>query len=167
MATESPSSSSAAVTERRGIPGAQFVEDVQTYLTQLDLDVNSALAFLQERLQNTVALCLVIAITIGIVEVELITDFEVSEGIYSRASIDDTESVCLWLGANVMLEYSCEEATALLRKNLDNARASLEVLLADLQFLRDQVTITQVTIARVYNWDVHQRRLRQSSPKDS
>jgi len=43
------SSSSSAVTERRGIPGAQFVEDVQTYLTQLGLDVNSALAFLQER----------------------------------------------------------------------------------------------------------------------
>lgn len=28
-------------------------------------------------------------------------------------------------------------------------------------------TINQVTIARVYNWDVHQRRLRQASPKDS
>lgn len=39
----------------------------------------------------------------------LIADFEVSEGIYSRASIDDTDSVCLWLGANVMLEYSLEE----------------------------------------------------------
>lgn len=104
----------------------------------------------------------------------LITDFEISEGIYSRACIDDSDSVCLWLGANVMLEYSCEEvyccqildvvlvafsalrmrdkflsvfmvqATALLQKNLDNAKASLEVLVADLQFLRDQVTITQV-----------------------
>lgn len=93
----------------------------------------------------------------------LIADFEVSEGIYSRARIeDDTDYVCLWLGANVMLEYSCEEATSLLQKNLENAKASLEVLVADLQFLRDQVTITQVTIARVYNWDVHQRRTRQS-----
>lgn len=36
------------------------------------------------------------------------------------------------------------QATSLLQKNLDNARASLEVLIADLQFLRDQVTITQV-----------------------
>ncbi|KAM1066326.1 hypothetical protein TB2_021348 [Malus domestica] len=190
MAMASSSSSSAAVTERRGIPGAQFVEDVQTYLTQLGLDVNSALAFLQERLQQyklvemklqaqqrdlqakipDIEKCLDVVATLqakkGTGE-ELITDFEVSEGIYSQASIDDTDSVCLWLGANVMLEYSCEEATALLRKNLDNARASLEVLLADLQFLRDQVTITQVTIARVYNWDVHQRRIRQSSPKDS
>ncbi|GFZ21747.1 prefoldin 3 [Actinidia rufa] len=92
----------------------------------------------------------------------LIADFEVSEGIYSRACIEDTDSVCLWLGANVMLEYSCDEATDLLQKNLENARASLEVLVADLQFLRDQVTITQVTIARVYNWDVHQRRIRQA-----
>lgn len=48
----SSSSSSLMVTERRGIPGAQFVEDVQTYLTQLGLDVNSALAFLQERSVN-------------------------------------------------------------------------------------------------------------------
>ncbi|CAI0626225.1 unnamed protein product [Linum tenue] len=99
----------------------------------------------------------------------LIADFEIAEGIYSRASIDESDSVCLWLGANVMLEYSCEEATALLQKNLENAKASLEVLIADLQFLRDQVTITQVTVARVYNWDVHQRRLKQATAavKDS
>ncbi|XP_061991471.1 prefoldin subunit 3 [Rosa rugosa] len=192
MATSSSSSSAEVVTERRGIPGAQFVEDVQTYLTQTGFDCNSALAFLQERLQQykmvemklqaqqrellakipDIEKCLDVVATLqakkGTGEA-LITDFEISEGIYSRASIEDTDSVCLWLGANVMLEYSCEEATALLRKNLDNAKASLEVLLADLQFLRDQVTITQVTIARVYNWDVHQRRLRQASPsaKDS
>ncbi|CAN6343332.1 unnamed protein product, partial [Urochloa humidicola] len=85
----------------------------------------------------------------------LIADFELSEGIYSRAKIEDTDSVCLWLGANVMLEYSCN-------KNLENAKASLEVLVADLQFLRDQQTITQVTIARVFNWDVHQRRSKQA-----
>ncbi|CAJ2662612.1 unnamed protein product [Trifolium pratense] len=183
MASSSSSSSSGA-TERRGIPGAQFVEDVQTYLTQLGLDVNSALAFLQERLQQykvvemkllaqqrelqakipDIEKCLEVVATLqakkGTGE-ELIADFEVSEGIYSRASIEETNSVCLWLGANVMLEYSLEEATALLQKNLDNARASLEVLVADLLFLRDQTTITQVTIARVYNWDVHQRRTQQ------
>ena len=39
----------------------------------------------------------------------LIADFEVSEGIYSQARIEDAGSVCLWLGANVMLEYSCQE----------------------------------------------------------
>lgn len=37
-------------------------------------------------------------------------------------------------------------ATAILQKNLYNTKASLEVLVADLQFLRDQVTIAQVLL---------------------
>lgn len=41
----------------------------------------------------------------------LVADFEISEGIYSRARIEETDSVCLWLGANVMLDYSYEEVT--------------------------------------------------------
>lgn len=178
------SSSSSEVKERRGIPAAEFVDDVHTYLNQSGLDVNSALAFLQERLQQyklaemkllaqqrdlqakipDIEKCLDIVATLQARKATgepLIADFEVSEGIYSRARIEEADSVCLWLGANVMLEYSCEEAKALLQKNLENAKASLDVLVGDLQFLRDQVTITQVTIARVYNWDVHQRRQRQ------
>lgn len=39
------------------------------------------------------------------------------------------------------------QATSLLRNNLENAKASLEVLVGDLQFLRDQVTITQVPLS--------------------
>ncbi|KAF3336248.1 putative prefoldin subunit 3 [Carex littledalei] len=175
----------AAGEERRGIPAASFVEDVQTYLTQSGLDVNASLSLLQERLQQykivemkllaqqrdlqakipDIDKCLDIVATLqskkGSGE-PLITDYEVSEGIYSRARIEEADSVCLWLGANVMLEYSCDEANALLKKNLENAKASLEVLATDLQFLRDQETITQVTIARVYNWDVHQRRMKEA-----
>uniref|UniRef100_A0A2P2KNK3 Prefoldin subunit 3 n=1 Tax=Rhizophora mucronata TaxID=61149 RepID=A0A2P2KNK3_RHIMU len=49
MASSLSSSSTTSMTERRGIPAAQFVEDVETYLTQSGLDVNSALSFLQER----------------------------------------------------------------------------------------------------------------------
>ncbi|XP_058089374.1 prefoldin subunit 3-like [Magnolia sinica] len=149
------------------------------------LAVNSSLAFLQERLQQyelvemkllaqqrdlqakipDIEKCLDIVAALqakkGTGEA-LIADFEVSEEIYSQARIKDAESVCLWLGANVMLGYSCEEANALPRKNLENAKVSLEVLVADLQFLRDQVTTTQVTLTRVYNWDVHQRRSKQA-----
>ncbi|CAO2821467.1 unnamed protein product [Amaranthus hypochondriacus] len=184
-----PSSSSSEVSVRRGIPAASFVEDVQTYLHQSDLDVNSALAFFQERLQQyklvemkllaqqrdlqakipDIEKCLDIVATLqarrGSGE-PLLADFEVSEGIFSRACIEDTDSVCLWLGANVMLEYSSEEANTLLQNNLENAKASLDVLVGDLQFLRDQVTITQVTIARIYNWDVHQRRRQAAGTSD-
>lgn len=48
-AASSSSTSPKTTTERRGIPAAQFVEDVETYLSEIGLDVNSALAFLQER----------------------------------------------------------------------------------------------------------------------
>ena len=50
-----------------------------------------------------------IQLLINVFAQALVADFEVSEGIYSQARIEDTDSVCLWLGANVMLEYSCEE----------------------------------------------------------
>ena len=178
------------VAERRGIPAASFVEDVETYLRQAGLEVNSALAFLQERLQQykmvemkllaqqrelqakipDIEKCLDIVATLKAKKAlgeALIADFELSEGIYSRAKIEDSDSVCLWLGANVMLEYSCDEANELLKSNLENARASLEVLVGDLHFLRDQQTITQVTIARIFNWDVHQRRSKQSVMKET
>ncbi|XP_021859201.1 prefoldin subunit 3 isoform X2 [Spinacia oleracea] len=156
-------SSSTEVVERRGIPAAAFVEDVQTYLNKSDLDVNSALASFQERLQQYKLVEMKLLAQQRDLQ-PLLADFEVSEGIFSRACIEDSDSVCLWLGANVMLEYSCEEANTLLQKNLENAKASLEVLVGDLQFIRDQTTITQVTIARVYNWDVHQRRRQAAVP---
>ncbi|KAK8458293.1 hypothetical protein SEVIR_3G348900v4 [Setaria viridis] len=125
------------VAERRGIPAAAFVEDVEAYLRQAGLDVNSALAFLQERLQQykivemkllaqqrdlqakipDIEKCLDIVAALQAKKAlgeALVADFELSEGIYSRAKIEDTDSVCLWLGANVMLEYSCDEVTLII-----------------------------------------------------
>jgi hypothetical protein len=49
MAAAASASTPQGVAERRGIPAAAFVEDVEAYLRQAGLDVNSALAFLQER----------------------------------------------------------------------------------------------------------------------
>ncbi|KAF5737074.1 prefoldin subunit 3 [Tripterygium wilfordii] len=86
-----------------------------------------------------------------------------------QAKIPDIEK-CFDVVATLQTKKGTGEATTLLQNNLENAKASLEVLIADLQFLRDQVTITQVTIARLYNWEVHQRRFRQAAtaaPKDS
>lgn len=57
-----------------------------------------------------------------------------------------------------MLEYSVEEAETLLKEKLDLAEKSLKVVLGDLEYLREQITTMEVNIARVYNWDVKQRR---------
>lgn len=57
-----------------------------------------------------------------------------------------------------MLEYSLSEAEALLVKNLGQAKTALDAVDEDLGFLRDQTTTTEVSMARVYNWDVKRRQ---------
>ncbi|XP_057863484.1 prefoldin subunit 3 isoform X2 [Cryptomeria japonica] len=164
MTSSASASASISAAEKRGIPAALFVEDVQTFLNSTASDATSALTALQERLQHyklaemkllaqqrdlqakipDIKKCLEIVEALQTKEhtgEATTVDFELAEGIYTQARIEATNS-----------------AIDLLKKNLENANSSLGAIVEDLQFLRDQVTITQVTIARVYNWDVHQRR---------
>ncbi|XP_061525736.1 prefoldin subunit 3 [Phycodurus eques] len=94
------------------------------------------------------------------------THFMLADNVYCKASVPPTDKVCLWLGANVMLEYDIDGAQALLEKNLCTASRNLETLEEDLDFLRDQFTTTEVNMARVYNWDV-KRRSRESLLKSA
>jgi len=61
-------------------------------------------------------------------------------------------------GANVMLEYGLGDADILLKKNCEQAEQNLAQIAWDLDYLRDQMTITEVTMARLYNWDVKRRK---------
>ncbi|KAJ2686750.1 hypothetical protein GGH99_003408 [Coemansia sp. RSA 1285] len=86
------------------------------------------------------------------------TLFEVNDTLYAHATIPPTDTVNLWLGANVMLEYTLDEANDLLSSKLDIAKTNLNEAIEDLEFLRDQITTMEVNTARVYNWDVKRRR---------
>ena len=57
-----------------------------------------------------------------------------------------------------MLEYSLDDAEELLTKNKESAEKNVKQITFDLGFLRDQMTITEVTMARLYNWDVKKRK---------
>ena len=55
-------------------------------------------------------------------EKEISTNFLLSDNIWAKAKVPNTTGkVGLWLGANVMVEYSYSEAITLLGKNLHNA----------------------------------------------
>ena len=84
-------------------------------------------------------------------------NFLLSDGLYASAQIPPTDKVCLWLGANVMLEYTIAEAKELLRKNQSSATENLVKVNEDLNFLRNQLTTMEVNMARVHNWDVKRR----------
>ncbi|XP_063099071.1 prefoldin subunit 3-like [Cavia porcellus] len=91
------------------------------------------------------------------------TRFLLADYLYCKAWVPPTDKVCLWLGANVMLEYDIDEAQALLEKNLSAAMKNLDSLEEDLDFLRDQFTTTEVTVARVCNWDSKRRNKNEST----
>ena len=59
-----------------------------------------------------------------------------------------------------MLSYKIPKAIELLRSKLSVAEQNLINLDADLEYLKEQITIMEVNTARVFNWDVKRRRLR-------
>lgn len=57
-----------------------------------------------------------------------------------------------------MLSYPLTSAHSLLSSKLSSALISLKNSKEDLIWLRESITVTEVNVARVYNWDVKRRR---------
>ncbi|KAL2263258.1 hypothetical protein VTK26DRAFT_7605 [Humicola hyalothermophila] len=164
----------------RGIPYAPFVDKVEDYVSSR-AEVEPTLRrfqemiakyqFMEQNLQRRVAglkdklpdirktLETVRFLKLRTSESDPIeTTFELNDTLYAKAQIPPTDEVYLWLGANVMLSYPIEEAEALLDSKLQAAKQSLSNCEEDLDFLREQITTMEVAVARVYNWDVVQKR---------
>ena len=167
---------------REQIPTAEFIEDLPTYMSKEGTAeavieklqrMYSALKFIEQKLVQRKA-----KLKSKIPEIEatygalkqmrsqaelgepLVAHYELAQSVYAKAKINvhEEDKVCLWLGANVMLEYPRDEAILLLEDNLKNAKAALVTLVDDMGHLRDQITVTEVNMARVFNWDVKNRR---------
>ncbi|KAJ9078760.1 hypothetical protein DSO57_1003224 [Entomophthora muscae] len=89
--------------------------------------------------------------------------YELNDTLFAKAKITPSTTVNLWLGANVMLEYTLSEAEELLQSKLNTATNSKSNAEEDLEFLRDQITTMEVNTARIYNWDVKMRRISKAS----
>lgn len=91
--------------------------------------------------------------------------FMAADGVWSDAIIErkpgETEDkVCLWLGANVMMEYTYAEALELLTTNVEASERTIETKKRDLETVKNQLTMCEVTISRFYNWDVAMKKAR-------
>lgn len=97
---------------------------------------------------------------------EGIVRYNFVDSVYAKASIDYTVgTVYLWLGANVMLEYTYDEAIQFLQNNYSRAQNELVNVNADLAFIRDQIVTSEVNISRIYNWDVRRKRVANNTTK--
>jgi prefoldin alpha subunit len=91
------------------------------------------------------------------------THFNVAAQLYTEAELEKTDKVVIWLGANTALEYTFDEAIALLNKNEERMLAGLKDCDEDLAFLKDQITTLEVSMSRLYNHEVASKRTAGSS----
>eukprot|EP00455_Lapot_gusevi_P037427 TRINITY_DN4185_c0_g3_i1.p1 TRINITY_DN4185_c0_g3~~TRINITY_DN4185_c0_g3_i1.p1 ORF type:complete len:205 (+),score=86.67 TRINITY_DN4185_c0_g3_i1:53-616(+) len=174
----------------RGIPSAVFIEDVPAFLAQTGKEIQplmrsqselySKYKFMEAQLlqQKKNLLIKIPDIKNALQAVEFLikkqeadedvkTQFELADNVFANATLKPNSKVCLWLGANVMLEYDYEEAQALLQKNLEAAQTTLSNINLDLAFLKEQITISEVNIARVHNHNVRLRQLARAAAASS
>jgi prefoldin subunit 5 len=89
----------------------------------------------------------------------VMTRYSLADDVYGKAELDlEQGSVNLWLGANVMLEYTYEDAIEFLSKNEQLARTEFIEVKNDLAFVRDQIVTSEVSMTRIFNWDVRKKR---------
>lgn len=158
----SPAISNAS-TNPRGIPLAPFVDKVEDYVSSrsevegtlkrfqemiskyqfMEQSTQRRLSGLQEKvpdIQKTLDMVLFLKNRDqGAADLE--TTFELNETLYARATVPKTKEVYLWLGANVMLAYSLEEASVLLAEKLEGAKGKRRECSEDIEFLREQITV--------------------------
>jgi prefoldin subunit 5 len=85
-------------------------------------------------------------------------DFMAAQSLWAKAEVPVVDKVALWLGANVLCEYTHDDAVVLLRKNLKNAQDTLRTNEGHIDYLRDQITISETNISRAYNEYVERKK---------
>ncbi|GAA6044276.1 hypothetical protein JCM8097_002106 [Rhodosporidiobolus ruineniae] len=184
MSTPQPTTTTA--TSSRGIPKAVFLEDVQAFVGGPDGDAEAALKALQDtlakyRFMEQSALQRRVGLeekvpelerTVEMVEVLIkkkeqgeafSTTFELADTLYAHGEAENVDEVYIWLGASTMLSYPLSQAHDLLQSKLAGARRGLASVKDDLGWLKEQITVTEVNVARVYNYDVARRRERREA----
>lgn len=175
--------------EHRSIPGAKFIEKVETFVGScnptsveyLFKELLQKYRFMEHSLlgqKDTLrAKTLAIKETMDALEMlkrqrdvakeggdgELQTHFQLAETVHVQATVPPTDTVCLWLAADVVVEYTIQEAEDVLNKSLKFANKYLEEAEADMEWLRTQITMTEVNIARVHNYAVLKLQQRQAA----
>ena len=165
----------------RGIPRVNFIEDIAHYITEKGITVESVLHefrllhsrydLMESKLNQTRN-----TLSSKIPEIKKTLDtinflikqneekntfttyYGITDSAFAEAEVLPSEILNLWLGANVMVEFTCTEAHQLLTENLSSVQKNLNGTLEDLAWLKDQKVILQVNMSRVYNYDVINRR---------
>jgi len=96
----------------------------------------------------------------------IMTRYNLADTLYAKAEVNCASGIVhLWLGANVMLEYTHDEAIELLTSKLKKAKTEFGEATQDLAFVRNQIITCEVLISRIYNWDIRNKRAGKAQEK--
>lgn len=85
--------------------------------------------------------------------------YSIAENIFANADLDfTTGTVHLWLGANVMLEFTYAEAIDFLGQQHEKAERESKETEEDMATVRDQIVTCEVSVSRIFNWSVRKKR---------
>ena len=91
---------------------------------------------------------------------DMYANYSLSDTVYTKTKVDtEADKVCLWIGANVMVEYTSSEAITMLEEQLVGSAAKLEELNDDLYYLRENIITVEVNMARIVNHSVRMKKL--------
>ncbi|SOV13099.1 prefoldin subunit 3, putative [Plasmodium sp. gorilla clade G2] len=82
----------------------------------------------------------------------LVTLFPVEESLFAKGIIENFDNIMLWLGANVMVEFTFNEAINLLNQHLQRAINLFKELDEELSWLHQQICTTEINISRIHNY---------------
>ncbi|KAL7489826.1 hypothetical protein ACHAW6_015572 [Cyclotella cf. meneghiniana] len=168
----------------RGIPHAKFVEDIESFANSFNPPASPELLIgaysdlfskfkayeqqLSQKRANYEEKLPEIEKSIKLVRhlknkkdegESIVTRYNLADTIYAKAEVDCSQGIVnLWLGANVMLEYTYDEALELLTSKESLAKKEFAEVTEDLTFTRNQIITSEVNISRIYNWDVRRKR---------
>uniref|UniRef100_A0A7S3P7U6 Prefoldin subunit 3 n=1 Tax=Amphora coffeiformis TaxID=265554 RepID=A0A7S3P7U6_9STRA len=92
--------------------------------------------------------------------------YSLAENIFANADLDfTTGTVHLWLGANVMLEFTYSEALEFLGQQHAKAVQESNDTTEDTATIRDQIVTCEVSISRIFNWSVRKKRAAEGGSK--
>ena len=87
--------------------------------------------------------------------------YELEDGLFAFASIpkkSTTNTVSLWLGSGILMEFTYEEAQQILSEKSAVYTNKINEIMEDIEFLREQITTLQVNMSKVYNYSILQKR---------
>uniref|UniRef100_A0AC35FJ39 Prefoldin subunit 3 n=1 Tax=Panagrolaimus sp. PS1159 TaxID=55785 RepID=A0AC35FJ39_9BILA len=84
--------------------------------------------------------------------------YPLAEQIYAKAYVDKFETLTIVLGTGSFADITIEEADKMFTKNLNDINRLTSQLAEEIDFIKDQVTTSEVNVAHLYNYNVNLKK---------